>query len=99
MYGSRKLVLAAGLFCGIAGLACAQSMDERPQSRGALLYSTHCIACHSTEVHWREKKLATDLNSLTREVRRWQDNARLGWSEEDVTEVSRHLNALYYRFP
>lgn len=23
----------------------------------------------------------------------------LGWKEDDLTEVTRHLNALYYRFP
>ncbi len=70
-----------------------------PQSRGALLYATHCIACHSTQMHWRDKRVATDWTSLKAEVRRWQGNAQLRWSEEDITEVARHLNERHYHYP
>jgi mono/diheme cytochrome c family protein len=66
-------------------------------SRGELLYTTHCIACHDTQVHWREKKLVTDDKSLRREVNRWQDVAGLGWTGQDVEEVAQYLRALYYR--
>jgi hypothetical protein len=31
-------------------------------------------------------------------VRRWQAAAQLRWSDEDITEVARHLNQRYYRF-
>ena len=69
------------------------------QSRGQLLYSTHCIACHTTEMHWRDKKAATDWPSLRFQVRRWQGNAGLGWSEADILEVTRYLNESIYRYP
>lgn len=68
------------------------------QSRGELLYSTHCISCHTTEMHWRDKKVATDWASLRFQVRRWQDNAGLGWSEADIQEVTRYLNESIYRY-
>lgn len=68
------------------------------QSRGELLYTTHCIACHSTQVHWRDKTLATDWPSLEAQVRRWQSVSSLGWSQEDVREVAEHLNNAYYGF-
>ena len=32
-------------------------------------------------------------------MRRWQANAGLGWNEEEVTDVTRYLNAVYYHFP
>lgn len=32
--------------------------------RGELLYATHCIACHSDKVHWRDKKLVTDCGKV-----------------------------------
>ena len=32
-------------------------------------------------------------------LRRWQGNAGLGWSEDDIDEVARHLNERFYRFP
>lgn len=69
------------------------------QSRGELLYSTHCIACHTTQIHWRDKKAATDWTSLSFQVRRWQDASGLGWSESDIQDVARYLNESIYRYP
>ena len=68
-------------------------------SRGELLYSTYCIGCHTTEMHWREKKLATDWGSLRHQVRRWQQNVAPGLAEEDSTAIARYLNNRYYHFP
>lgn len=67
--------------------------------RAELLYSTHCVGCHTTQVHWRDKKLATSWPTLRAQVYRWQDNTGLAWSDDDVTAVTRYLNDLYYRFP
>ena len=67
--------------------------------RGELLYSTYCIGCHTTQMHWREKKLATDWRSLRYQVRRWQENVAPGLAEEDSTAIVRYLNNLYYHFP
>ena len=69
-----------------------------PVSRGQVLYDTHCIACHDMQVHWRDKKLAVDWASLKGEVRRWQATAGQWWSEADIVEVARFLNATIYRF-
>ena len=66
-------------------------------SRGALLYATHCGACHDREMHWRRQRLVTDWPSLVAQVQRWQSTAQLGWSDDDVQEVARHLDATVYR--
>jgi len=68
-------------------------------SRGALLYATHCKACHTAQMHWRDRKLVTDPASLEAQVRRWQAIAGLAWSDDDVAEVARYLNSIHYRFP
>lgn len=68
-------------------------------ARGRLLYATHCVACHTAEIHWREKKLVTNWASLKFQIERWQDAAGLGWSEDDIGQVSVYLNATYYHFP
>ena len=68
------------------------------QGRGELLYATHCVTCHKEQVHWRVKRQATDWNSLKTQVRRWQGNASLNWSDDDVLEVARYLNARFYHF-
>ncbi len=69
------------------------------QSRGELLYTTHCIACHSEQMHWREKKLANDWPSLRVQVKRWQGVAQLQWTDDDIEGVARYLNERFYGFP
>ena len=82
------LLVAASVFGPVAGA----------QTRGELLYTTHCIACHTTQVHWRDRRLATDWNSLQAQVARWQAAGALNWSEEDIVAVTRHLNERFYGF-
>jgi len=82
----------------LSGLALAASAAARAESRGELLYATHCITCHTTQMHWRDQRLATDWTSLKAQVRRWQGNAQLGWNDDDIVEVARHLNERFYRF-
>lgn len=84
--------------CALSLLCAPQWVHAQGASRGELLYSTHCITCHTEQMHWRAKTLATDWNNLKAQVRRWQGNASLGWSEEDIVEVARYLNARFYRF-
>jgi mono/diheme cytochrome c family protein len=68
------------------------------QSRGELLYATHCIACHTTQVHWRDRRLATNWVSLQAQVSRWQAAGSLNWTDEDVVAVTKHLNERFYGF-
>lgn len=68
------------------------------QSRGELLYTTHCIACHTTEIHWRDKRSASNWAGLKVQVRRWQGAASLAWSDGDILDVSRYLNETIYHF-
>lgn len=79
-------------------LPVASAQPAVPAARGELLYSTHCIACHSREIHWRQKKLATDWASLSAQVRRWAGNSGLGWSDDEIADVARYLNVVHYRF-
>lgn len=91
----------AGVFVSTA-LALPASLNAqqpRSESRGQLLYTVHCIACHTTQVHWRKERKATDWTTLNVQVRRWQDNAGLQWTEDDVVEVALFLNETIYRFP
>jgi hypothetical protein len=50
-------------------------------------------------MHWRDKRLATDWDTLKAQVRRWQATARLGWSEAEIVDVARYLNDTIYRYP
>jgi mono/diheme cytochrome c family protein len=96
----NNLNRCAGLLLALAMLpALAQSPPTNPlSSRGALLYDNHCSACHSEQMHWRDKKVAVNWPSLKALVRRWQDEQKLAWSDADVDEVARYLNTRFYRF-
>lgn len=83
----------------LSGLAASYAQPAREPTGGELLYTTHCITCHSDRMHWREKRSVSDWGSLRAQVRRWQAVAGLGWSEEDIGEVARYLNARYYHLP
>ena len=69
------------------------------EGRGQLLYDTHCVGCHSQQVHWRDKRAARDWPGLRAQVVRWQANLGLDWSADEIEAVSRHLNARHYRYP
>jgi mono/diheme cytochrome c family protein len=68
-------------------------------ARGELLYANHCSACHTAQVHWRDKRIAKDWASLQAQVARWQKFSGLAWNKDDVTAVARYLNTRYYRYP
>jgi mono/diheme cytochrome c family protein len=95
----RPTLLA--VLAGLAGTTCGAALAQAapPPGRGELLYATHCIECHSTQLHWREQRQARDWDSLKAQVRRWQGTAGLGWSDEDIVAVARHLNDTIYRYP
>lgn len=93
----KQMALALCLFCGIYGTALAQMKSDA--SRGELLYATHCSACHTAEIHWRRQKLAKDWSSLVAQIRRWQASIGLVWSNDEIMDVARYLNALHYGFP
>lgn len=79
-------------------LALYGSCAAAQVGRGELLYQTYCKGCHTEQLHWRDKIIATDLPSLVKEVGRWQSNGNLDWSLDDVEAVARYLDAHYYRF-
>ena len=94
---SRFGVIVRVLFAILAGSLIAAS-SAMAQSRGELLYTTHCIACHTTEMHWRDKRVASDWAGLKVQVRRWQNAASLAWSDGDILDVARYLNDSIYHF-
>jgi mono/diheme cytochrome c family protein len=84
----------------ITVLACGfiAAPPAMAQSRGELLYTTHCNSCHTTQMHWRDNRSASNWASLKAQVRRWQDAASLGWSDSDILNVARYLNDSIYHF-
>lgn len=80
-------------------LGCALPAIAAEASRGQLLYETHCIACHSTQMHWRDRRVVQDWASLLGQVGAWQARAKLNWIAADIEAVATHLNQAIYRLP
>ena len=68
-------------------------------SRGQLLYENHCLSCHESVVHVRERRLVKSLAELQAQVTRWSSYQNLRWNKEDIGEVTRYLDERYYRQP
>ncbi len=100
----RGALAACGsaLLLSIAAAADVSRSDAAPPtpvpSRGALLYDTHCIECHTAQVHWRDRQRARDWATLKAEVFRWQEAGRLAWTEAEVDAVTDYLNDAIYHF-
>ncbi len=96
------LTLACVALCALAQAqimpppAATQATPLPGMSQGELLYATHCVACHTTEIHWRDKKLVKDWRALIAQVRRWQANGNLNWGEEEIVAVAHYLNGTFY---
>lgn len=85
---------ASAVFMALAAATSAQA-----ESRGYLLHTMHCMACHTTQMHWRDQRVVTNWPRLKAEVRQWQGTAALDWSEADIVAVARYLNESSYHFP
>ena len=93
---SRTALALVGVW--LSSMAAVSAQTSPSATRGELLYATHCVGCHDTEVHWRDRRLAKDWASLQAQVRRWQANASLRWSDDEIRDVTRYLNGRYYHF-
>ena len=90
----RNIRFGALIACCAASLAFAADPD-----RGRELYDTHCGSCHSASVHGRAKRAATNFEEIRAWVIRWKENLALGWSDDEVDDVSLYLDNSYYRYP
>lgn len=89
--------------CGI-GTQKGEPASPMPASiadgqRGRLLYETACTACHTTQAHWRDKRLVRSWPELVHQVTRWQNNAGQTWTGEEIVDVAAHLNERFYKLP
>ena len=90
------LALAAG--CA-APAGVPESKPVLDMLRGGDLYRSYCIACHTAQVHWREKRLVQSWDDLLYQVSRWQRIAGQDWSREEINDVAAYLNGTFYELP
>jgi mono/diheme cytochrome c family protein len=65
--------------------------------RGQALYENHCKECHESWAHTRDGRHVSSLDALRARVAAWSVHSGLGWSGEDVDDVTAYLNRQFYR--
>jgi len=98
------LVLLMGLGVGPAYVVGGSLQENEVLAaadapRGRLLYETHCIACHTTQAHWRDKHIVRSWADLLYQVTRMEKNAGQDWSSVEIRDVAAYLNELFYKMP
>jgi len=85
---------------GIAGLLISgATMAAGNAENGKRLFtSSNCNQCHGTEVFTRKDRKVTSLPSLEAQVRRCDSNLNTNWFDDEILDVTAHLNKQYYHF-
>lgn len=66
--------------------------------RGRMLYENHCLTCHESVVHIRERQRAGSFAEVTSWVVRWASGLELDWRAEEIQDVVRYLNRRFYNY-
>jgi mono/diheme cytochrome c family protein len=105
--GSKSLTVAVSGEYWFATEQTGQSNATEPDipvsvadgQRGRLLYDTYCVACHTTQAHWRDKHIVQSWADLLYQVTRMQNNAGQQWSLREIIDVAAYLNEVFYKMP
>jgi len=92
------LLTATAIALTLAPAQAKEPASPVTSTRGELLYENHCTSCHTSTAHLRKDRRATSVAAVEVWVRRWSGELKLGWNDEDVQAVVRHLARRYYKF-
>lgn len=98
MVRSRWSAAAAAAIAALAALGFAPAASGADVNRGRALYELRCTGCHAESVHGRAKRVATDFEDVRRWVSRWNETLNLGWKDDELDDVTVHLNFSYYGY-
>lgn len=79
----------------LVGVTSGQAADL---DQGKTLMDENCVRCHGSEVYTRDDRRVTSLPGLDKQVRRCEQMLGLTWFDDDINNVSGHLNQQYYKF-
>ena len=75
------------------------AMANGNAGNGQKLFSaSKCNKCHGTEVYTRKDRKITSLPKLEAQVRRCDSNLNTNWFDDEIIDVTAHLNKKFYKF-
>lgn len=94
----KKLTLSlAGLLVSVATSTTAMA-DGNIANGKKLFTGSKCNQCHGTEVYTRKDRKVNNLAKLEAQVRRCDSNLNTNWFDDEIIDVTAHLNKAYYKF-
>ena len=90
--GLTLLTLAGLLFSGSSMAAGNAANGE------ALFTASKCNQCHGTDIFTKPTRKVTSLDQLEAQVRRCDSNLNTNWFDDEIIDVTAHLNKQYYKF-
>ncbi len=83
----------------ISAIFTTTAMAAGNEANGKKLFTgSKCNQCHGTEVFTRKDRKVTDLAKLEAQVRRCDSNLNTNWFDDEIIDVTAHLNKAYYKF-
>lgn len=80
-------------------LITGTTMADGNIANGKKLFTeSKCNQCHGTEVFTRKDRKIGDLAALEAQVRRCDSNLNTNWFDDEIIDVTAHLNKQYYKF-
>ncbi len=93
----NKILLTLTTTAGL--LVSGASMAAGNAGNGQKLFSgSKCDKCHGTEVFTRTDRKVKDLKGLEAQVRRCDSNLNTNWFDDEILDVTAHLNQKFYKF-
>jgi mono/diheme cytochrome c family protein len=88
----------------LTGLLCiASAVTAGDDQRGKALHDGNCSQCHinisggdGSGVYTRPDRRVTTLPGLKKQVQRCKASAGLAWNEQQIDDVTTHLNNTFY---
>ena len=88
------------ILIGLAGLLITSvTFAGGNAANGQKLFkASKCNQCHGTEVYTRKDRKVKTLPALEAQVRRCDSNLNTNWFDDEIIDVTAHLNKQYYKF-
>ena len=83
---------------GLGLCSPVDSAHSADPDRGKLLYENHCLECHESQVHIRERRGSSSIADVVFQIDRWQQELRLNWKVAEMNDVLKYLDEKFYRF-
>ena len=80
-------------------LVAGSSMANGNAGNGQKLFNaSKCNKCHQNEVYTRKDRKVKSLSALEAQVRRCDSNLNTNWFDDEIHDVTAHLNKKFYKF-